>query len=100
MACPDLRASQGPEEEVGSLARACARFPPNFGPRYRRASNGDCGFACLVVPCCPQSLFYGREDIILSRSAQPEDWSGRRSYTPFARPERVPLEGLTRTLSQ
>ena len=32
MACPDLRATQGPEEEVGSLARACARFVPNFGP--------------------------------------------------------------------
>src|SRR5438105_15820618 len=33
MACPDLRATQGPEEEVGSLARVCARFVPNFGPR-------------------------------------------------------------------
>ena len=57
-------------------------------------SNGDCGFACLLVPCCPQSLFYGREDIILSQSAQPEDWSGRRSSTPFAFPERVAPECL------
>ena len=30
---PFLRATQGPEEEVGNLARACARFAPNFGPR-------------------------------------------------------------------
>src|SRR5205807_3517530 len=33
-ACPDLRATQGPEEEVGSLARPCALFAPNFGPRF------------------------------------------------------------------
>jgi hypothetical protein len=33
-ACPELRATQGPEEEeeVGILARAYARFAPNFGP--------------------------------------------------------------------
>ena len=36
MACPDLRATQGPEEEVGSLERACARFVPNFGPKAGR----------------------------------------------------------------
>ena len=36
MACPDLRATQGPEEKVGSLARACARFVPNFGPKAGR----------------------------------------------------------------
>jgi len=36
MACPDLRATQGPEKEVGSLARAYARFVPNFGPKAGR----------------------------------------------------------------
>ena len=36
MARPDLRATQGPDEEVGSLARACARFVPNFGPKAGR----------------------------------------------------------------
>src|SRR6267378_6198379 len=47
MACPDLRrATQGPEEEeVGSLARAYARFAPNFAPGLVgngaiRAENG------------------------------------------------------------
>src|SRR5205807_2556118 len=36
MACPDLRATQGPEGKVGSLARAYARFVPNFGPQAGR----------------------------------------------------------------
>src|SRR6266853_1291046 len=31
MASRELRATQGPEEEVGSLERACARFAPNLG---------------------------------------------------------------------
>src|SRR4030081_3570939 len=46
-ACPELRATQGAEEEVGSLARAYARFAPNFGPELVgngaiRAENGPC----------------------------------------------------------
>jgi hypothetical protein len=32
MASRELRATQGSEEEVGSLTRAYARFAPNFGP--------------------------------------------------------------------
>ena len=45
MACPDLRATQGPEEEVESLARACARFVPNFGPKAGRkwTNSGENG---------------------------------------------------------
>ena len=35
-----FRATQGPEEEVGNLARACARFAPNFG-RKRAVSTSQ-----------------------------------------------------------
>jgi hypothetical protein len=42
MACPDLRATEGPEEKVGSLARVCARFAPNFGPGAGHQGWGSC----------------------------------------------------------
>jgi hypothetical protein len=42
MASRELRATQAPEEEVGSLERVCARFAPNFGPGAGHQGWGFC----------------------------------------------------------
>jgi hypothetical protein len=42
MASRELRATEGAEEEVGSLERVCARFAPNFGPRAGHQGWGFC----------------------------------------------------------
>ena len=67
---PELRATQGPEEEeVGSLARAYARFAPNFGP-------GPVGnFAAAPPPAGPlparamRSLVVQRPSVSMIKSA-------------------------------
>src|ERR1700730_17403650 len=35
---------RGPEEEVGSLERVCARFAPNFGPGAGHQQEGSYAF--------------------------------------------------------
>src|SRR5437660_12289587 len=70
MACPDLRATQGPEGKVGSLARAYARFVPNFGPQAGRKWTNSGRKRAVSTPEAPWVEFrqglQARENLLTS----------------------------------
>src|SRR2546425_8295647 len=76
MACPDLRATEGPEEKVGSESRACARFAPNFGPRSDCPTSQGHG--------APQGrrATGGQGGRSLRAAAKPQGWSEMDQFGP------------------